>query len=87
MLSIIPVDQHQAIKAALVGAGAPDRSVKAVIKGALRTLGSKVIGEAADQVAEGIVNNSADYLEPLVNAGIGQIRERWRALFAEQENE
>ena len=87
MLDIIPEDQHQAIKGALVDAGAPDRSVKAVIKGALKTLGSKVIGEAADQVAEGIVDNSAEFLGPLVNAGIQQIREQWRHVFAGGENQ
>lgn len=82
MLDIIPNDQHEAIKDALVNAGAPDNSVKAVIKGALKTLGSKVIGEAADQVAEGIVDNSASFLGPLVNAGIEQIRDQWQDLFA-----
>lgn len=88
MLDIIPENQHQAIKGALVDAGAPDGSVKAVIRGALKTLGRKVIGEAADQIAEGIVDNSANFLGPLVNAGIGQIQERWSALFvAEPDNE
>ena len=82
MLEIIPKGQHEEIKNALVEAGAPDSSIKAVIKGALKTLGSKVIGEAADQAAEGIVNSSAEYLGPLVNAGIEHIRERWSALFA-----
>lgn len=83
ILDIIPEDQHQAIKGALVEAGAPDNSVKAVITGALKTLGSKVIGEAADQVAEGIVNNSAEFLGPLVNAGVQQIKERWYRVFAD----
>ena len=79
--------QIQAIKSALVDAGAPDNSVKAVVKGALKTLGSKVIGEAADQVAEGIVDRSADFLGPLVNAGIEQIRDRWSALYPADGNE
>ena len=76
-----------AAEAALVDAGAPDNSVKAVVKGALKTLGSKVIGEAADQVAEGIVDRSADFLGPLVNAGIEQIRDRWSALYPADGNE
>jgi hypothetical protein len=86
ILDIIPENQHLAIKGALVDAGAPDRSVKAVIKGALKVLGSKVIGEAADQVAEGIVNNSADFLSPLLNSGIEEIRNRWCALFLPEQN-
>ncbi|MBB6306375.1 hypothetical protein [Xanthobacter tagetidis] len=86
ILNIIPEDQHQAIKAALVEAGAPDSSVKAVIKSALKTLGRKVIGEAADQVAEGVVDSSANFLEPLVSASIGQIREKWSALFAAEQD-
>jgi hypothetical protein len=88
ILEIIPDDQHLAVKQALVNAGAPDTGVKAVIRGALKTLGRKVIGEAADQVAEGIVDNSANYLRPIVDAGVGQIQERWTALFAaDQDNE
>lgn len=87
MLNIIPDAQHEAVKRALIDAGAPDRGVKAVIKGALKTLGSKIIGEAADQVAEGLVDNSANFLEPLVNAGIGQIRERWQGIFAAEQND
>jgi len=86
ILEIIPNDQHLAVKEALVNAGAPDTGVKAVIRGALKTLGRKVIGEAADQVAEGIVDNSADFLRPIVDAGIGQIQERWTALFAADQN-
>ena len=87
MLSIIPEGKHTAIKDALVAAGAPDNSVKAVIKGALKTLGRKVIGEAADQVAEGIVDNSAEFLGPLVNAGIQQITTRWQQIFADNEEQ
>ena len=84
MLDLIPTDQHEAVKNALVKAGAPDNSIRAVLKGALKTLGSKVIGEAADQVAEGIVDSSAKFLEPLMNAGVGAIRSRWKPLFKEK---
>ena len=85
MLDIIPDAQHEEIKDALVAAGAPERGFKAVLKGALKKLGSKVIGEAADQVAEGIVENSAEFLAPILNAGAGQIRDRWERLFAEEQ--
>ena len=87
ILSIIPEGQHQAIKAALVDAGAPDGSLKGVIKGALKKLGSKVIGEAADQLAEGIVDNSADFLKPLVNAGVEQVSSKWSVLFADKKHD
>lgn len=87
MLNIIPSDQHQEVKNALVDAGAPDSSVKGVIRGALKTLGSKVIGEAADQIAEGIVDNSASFLEPIIDAEAGQIKKRWSALFAAEKND
>jgi hypothetical protein len=82
MMSIVPIDQHDDIKAALIEAGAPDGSVKAVIKGALKNLGRKVVGAAADEVVDAVFNNSAEYLQPLLNAGVGQIRERWVSVFA-----
>jgi hypothetical protein len=56
-------------------------------KGALKTLGGKVIGEAADQAAEGIVDSSANFLGPLVNAGIDQIRDQWSVLFSAEQND
>lgn len=61
--------------------------MKAVIKGALKTLGRKVIGEAADHAAEDIVDSSADFLGPLVNAGIDHIREKWSALFTAERDD
>lgn len=82
ILDIIPDDQHQEVKNALVDAGAPDSSAKGVIRGALKTLGRKVIGEAADQVAEGIVDNSASFIEAIIDAGGGEIKERWSSIFA-----
>lgn len=86
MLDIIPKDQHQAIKNALVEAGAPDSSIKGVIKGALKTLGGKLIGEAADQAATGAVDSAEKFLGPLVNAMIDQICDQWKILFNADAN-
>ena len=87
MLDIIPEEKHEEIKGALVDAGAPEKGVRAVLKGALKTLGSKVIGEAADEVAEGIVDSSAEFLKPLLNAGVGAIRDRWKSLYSEKPDD
>jgi len=58
-----------------------------LIKGALKALGRRVLGEAADHAADGIVDSSANFLGPVVNAGIAQIGERWGVLFAAEQDD
>ena len=62
---IIPAKEQERVRKALIKAGAPDGSFKAVLEGALKTLAKKVAGEAGDQVVGGIVDKVSDYLGPL----------------------
>lgn len=87
ILKIIPENRHDEIRAALISAGAPDNSIKGVIRSALKTLGGKVIGEAADQLAEGFVSNTEELLSPLLNASTLQISENWRRLLNSDEED
>lgn len=82
MLSIIAEDRHSVIKQALEDAGAPaGLTVKGVLKGALKTLGKKVIGEAADQVAEAIVDNASAFISPILESTTETITTHWSGLF------
>lgn len=82
MLDLIPKDQHKTVYDALVKAGAqPKGSAKAVVKEALKTLGSKVVGKAADQIVEGVFENAGEFLKPLLSAVPEQIGGKWPALF------
>lgn len=81
ILELLSDKDQAAIEAALVRAGAPGKGAKAVIKGALKTLGKKVVGEAADQMAESVVENSADFLKPILDVQLGAIKTHWHKLF------
>jgi hypothetical protein len=81
MLKLLSEKDQAAIESALVKAGAPGKGAKAVIKGALKTLGKKVVGEAADQMAELVVENSADFLKPILDVQLRAIGTQWRELF------
>lgn len=77
ILDLVSADDRAAIKRALVAAGAEDGSVRGVIKGALKTLGSKIIGEAAGQIAEGVVDKAEGFLTPVFEGAQERITEVW----------
>lgn len=81
MVGLIPVDQRGAVKNALVAAGAPDGSVKGVLRGALKTLGKKFAGEAGDQLAEGAVEKAEEFLQPLFTVAGRGITDVWTELW------
>lgn len=88
MLNIIADDRHGEIKQALEDAGAPEgMTVKGVLKGALKTLGKKVMGEAADQVAEAVVDNASAFISPILGAATEAITTQWNVLFNENADE
>jgi hypothetical protein len=78
MIALIPVDGRELVRRALVAAGAPDRSIKGVLKGALKALGSKILGDAADQMAEGVVETASEFLGPIFEGAREGITNGWR---------
>lgn len=65
------------IKKALVKAGAPDKSFKGIVKGALGTLGKKIASEAGEAFAE----NISDYIGPLWDASSQKVYDSFAELF------
>lgn len=84
IIDLIPPDQHQTIKNALVAAGAPDSSIKGVIKSSLKKLGAKVLGEAADQLTEGVVDGASQWIAPLFAGAADVITGQWLGLLGNQ---
>jgi hypothetical protein len=87
MLAAIPKSKHAAIRKALVKAGAPDKSMKGVLKSSLKILGSKVLGDAAGHVSEGLVDGASKWLEPLFEGSEDAIKNVWKELFPEKTEE
>lgn len=72
------VEQNE-VRQALIEAGAPDTSVRGVIKSALKRVGAKV---AADS-GEALMDQATEYLSPIVDGAAALIRERLPDLYQE----
>lgn len=74
--SLSPQDK-EAIKAALIAAGAPDASFKGVLKATLKKVASKV----ASDTGEALMDKTSAFISPIIDAGIERITARAGELF------
>lgn len=79
LMDCIPSENHSAVKAALIAAGAPDGSFSGVIKGILVKLGGKFADSAGEELAE----NISDYLGPLITGASAELTSRISLLFSD----
>jgi hypothetical protein len=79
-------DRQELVRKALVKAGAKDDSFKGILKSSLSTLGKKVLGKAADTLADDAVEFGSKLLEPIFNQAGKAITSAWKGLFQEQED-
>lgn len=83
--SLMPPEKRENVRQALINAGAPDSSIKGVLKASLKTLGQKVIGEAADAVSRGIVEKSPELLKSLLDGTPQKLLSAWQRVFLKKE--
>lgn len=80
--SYMPEESKDEIKQAFVDIGAePDTSLKGVLKGAFKKLGSKIADEAGGQVAESV----GEYLGPVISGSIDLMKNKFTDLFTVEE--
>ncbi len=77
VVDCVPSANHEAIKGALVAAGAPDSTFGGVIKGVLVKLG----GKFADGAGEEVAGNISEYLGPIISGATSEITSRVSELF------
>lgn len=70
-------DQEK-VRKALIKAGAPDKSIKGVIKAALKQAGKKI----AQNAGEGVVENVSEYMAPLIDGASGKISKAFAGMFS-----
>lgn len=70
---LLDENQKKVVKSALVAAGAPDKSLKGVLMGALKKAGSKVASEAGEEFA----GELGGYVASLVSGGAKAIAEKY----------
>lgn len=68
-------NQKEKVKNKLLKAGAPDTSLKGILKSGLKTLGSKVLGEAAGE----LLNNVPNMISGLFSSEINETD--WKPIF------
>lgn len=71
-------EQREAVRIALVAAGAPDTSWRGVLRSALKKLGAKFIGKASDE----LVDDASEFLKPILNGASESIEPIWSSVFA-----
>ncbi|WP_420380869.1 hypothetical protein [Marivita sp.] len=75
---LLPEDRQNAVKAELIAAGAPQAaSFKNVVASSLKTLGRKMVGEAAN----GLVDEAGEFLAPILRDGT-EIAAKWLPIFS-----
>lgn len=78
---LIPENKREEIRQALIKAGAPDNSFKAVVLDAVKALGEKAIGKGADA----IVDKAGEFLGPLVHGAATGIGKAWASVWKKTE--
>ena len=80
--SYLPEDSKDEIKQAFIEIGAEaDTSLKGMLKGAFKKLGSKIADEAGGQVAESV----GEFLGPVISGSIDLIKNKFLGLFTEEQ--
>lgn len=77
--ALLSADEQEQVRLALIAAGAPDGSLKGVLKATFFKVASKV---AADS-GEALMDKAAGYLAPIVDASIAALGEKAAELFAQ----
>lgn len=75
--SLVETERLEQVRLALVAAGAPDTSLKGVLLSATKKLGSKVLGNVAD----GLADDASAYLSPIFRGAVDGIGAQWSTVF------
>ncbi|THB63464.1 MAG: hypothetical protein D6B27_12165 [Gammaproteobacteria bacterium] len=75
--AFIPEEDRNSVKEVLIKAGAPDTSLRGVIKSSLKKIASKIASETGDALIE----KGSEYISPIIDASINQIKTVTHGLF------
>ncbi|WP_313026447.1 hypothetical protein [Pseudomonas lopnurensis] len=73
----IPPEDLPGVKAALIEAGAPDQSVRGVLKAVLK----KVAGKVASDTGEAVLESTSEYLSPIIDGAFTGLKDKFSELF------
>lgn len=84
---LLTENEKEAVRRALIAAGAPDTSFKGVVKGALGKLATKAVGKAGDDLVEELGGQLSSFLGPIFTGAAGAVGEHWNGLWEDAEAE
>ena len=82
--SVLSTEEKAAVTAALIKAGAPDKSFPGVVKGALKALAVKFGGDALGKVSDDVADVAGDLMKPIIEGAADQIASaagKWTDIF------
>ncbi len=79
----LTVADQEKVRKALIKAGAPDKTIKGVLKATLKQAGKKI----AQDAGEGVAENVSDYMAPLIDGASGKISQAFNGMFSRDDSE
>lgn len=79
--NVIPEEQRELTRNALIAAGAPDTSFKGVLKSTIKALARRY----AQDTGEALVDNVSQFLSPLLDGALETVTEKAADIFSEKE--
>lgn len=84
--ALLSDEENEAVRQALVNAGAPDTSIRGVLKAALGMLAKKVAGKAGEELGKEIGGELNEFLGPVFQSATKKIAKLWPAIFASDDD-
>jgi len=81
--SLLPDEEKDNIRQALIGAGAPDTSLRGILKATFKKIAQKL----ASDTGEALMDKASDYFSPIIDSRIDAITEKAVELFENEEDE
>lgn len=81
--SLLPNEEKENIRQALINAGAPDTSLRGVLKATFKKIAQKL----ASDTGEALMDKASVYFSPIIDLGIDAITEKAGELFENEEDE
>lgn len=81
--SLLTDDEKEEVKRALIDAGAPDTSLRGILKATFTKIANKV----ASDTGEALMNKASEYISPIIDIGIEVITEKVGELFEAEGEE
>jgi len=79
--SLLPTEEKENIREALIQAGAPNTTLRGILKATFKKIGQKVASDSGEE----LMDKASNYLSPIIDSGINAINEMAVSLFVNED--